>query len=310
MGIIVLIILLMMCTYQVRFTEAAVVTRFDRILADRGTEPGLHWKWPFIERVHKFDARLRTFESEFRQQSTRDQRSIVMTVFATWRIDDPSKFLEAVGPAADAGAVKIGDRLENAVNVVLKDYPLSALVNTDPQKTKLVEIEARILEGIQGQAETDYGISVNSVGIKRLNLPQIVTQAVFERMKKDREKTIKALEAEGRSEAQKITAEAEQQANKILVRAGTYARSIEALGEAEASRLYAVFEKNRELSDFLKMSETLLRILRNGQTTIVLDTNDMVPFNLMKKGDGDRISAAGRMDDTATAGPDSTDDDN
>ena len=88
MGIIVLIILLMMCTYQVRFTEAAVVTRFDRILADRGTEPGLHWKWPFIERVHKFDARLRTFESQFRQQSTRDQRSIVMTVFATWRIDD------------------------------------------------------------------------------------------------------------------------------------------------------------------------------------------------------------------------------
>ena len=141
-----------------------------------------------------------------------------------------------------------------------------------------------------------------------MNLPQTVTQAVFERMKKDREKTIKALEAEGRSEAQKITAEAEQQANKILVRAGTYARSIEALGEAEASKLYAVFEKNRELSDFLKMTETLLRILRNGQATIVLDAEEIAPFRLLKKGDGDRISDAGRTDDTATAGAGSTDD--
>lgn len=300
-AIVIMVILLMMCTYQVRFTQTAVVTRFDRIVDEiKPEEAGLHWKWPWpVERVRTFDARLKSFETEFRQQGTKDQRSIVLTVFATWRIDDARKFIEAVGPSEEAGAVKIEDRLNDVVNTVLKKHDLDELVNTDRTKTRFAAIEREFLEGIQEQIKQDYGIVVNSVGVKRLNLPQSVTQAVFARMKADRQKTIQELEAEGESRARQITSTAEQDANKILERARAYAKVIEARGEAEAAKYYKLFEENRELSDFLKKAESLLKIMRAGQTTVVIDAEEMSPFELLRP--GDKSSMASNPDGERTA---------
>lgn len=284
-GVVIAIIFMMMCSFQVRFTETAVVTRFDRIIHVIDAEDaGLHakWFWP-IDEVHRYDTRLRAFETEFRQQGTKDQRTIILTVFATWRVKDAAKFLKAVGPREEAGVDKIRDRLESAVSSVLQTHVLGELVNTDPAQMKIGQIEDEILAAIQADVLERYGIQVSSVGIKRFGLPESVTKEVFARMKEDRQKTIKQLEGEGDAEADKITADSQEKASKILARARAYAQQIRTSGELEVAKYYKFFEENRELSDFLKKRDTLLRIINAGQITLVLDAADITPFEFLRR---------------------------
>ncbi len=280
---IIVVILLMMCAFQVRFTETVVVTRFDKVLnVIEPNEAGFHWKlfWP-IDRVHRYDARLRSFETEFRQLGLQDQKTVVLTAYATWRIKDARRFLEAVG-REDAAATKIRDLLENQVSVVLRTHPLTNLVNTDPKQMKLAEIERAFLQGIERPAERNYGIQVVSVGIKRLGIPESVTKEVFARMKEDRQKEIKELAAEGVARSRQIRAEAEEKAQRIIARADAFAKRIEGQGDAQAATYYEVFARNRNLSDFLKKLETVQRIFESGQITLVLDAAKIAPFDLLK----------------------------
>ncbi|HVP13717.1 MAG TPA: protease modulator HflC [Phycisphaerae bacterium] len=282
--LILVVILLMMCAFQVRFTEAAVVTRLDKVKKVIGpSEAGFHWKYPWpIDRVHRYDARLRSFETEFRQIGTSDQKTVILTAYAQWRISDARRFLESVG-REDAAAKKIRDLLENQVSIVLRTHPLSQLVNTDPQQMQFSEIEHAFLTGIQGPANDNYGIQVVSVGIKRLGLPESVTREVFSRMKEDRQREIKELTAEGESIAKQIRSDAEEKSKRIMARAEAYAKTIEGQGDAQAATYYEVFARNPQLSDFLKKLETVQRIFEAGQITLVLDAAKIAPFDLIRE---------------------------
>ncbi|MBN2560590.1 MAG: protease modulator HflC [Phycisphaerae bacterium] len=306
--LVIVIIAFTMCAFQVRFTETAVVTQFDKIKrVIKPQDAGLHFKWPWpIDRVHRYDARLRSFETEFRQLGTQDQRTVVLTAYATWRIDDAEKLLKALG-REEAAAQKIRDLLENQVSVVLRTHPLSHLVNVREDEMKLAEIEQRFLAGIKDDAEKDYGIEIVSVGIKRLGIPESVTKEVFTRMKEDRQKTIKQLKAEGEAEATKILAQAEEISKKIRARADAYAKTIEGQGHAEAARYYKIFAENRRLSDFLKKLETIRRIFEAGQITLVMDADKVVPFDVLrgvgKPAEGDISTEAGASSSGQTPGP-------
>ena len=290
-ALVTAIIVFMMCAFQVRFTETVVVTRLaeiHRVIPPE--EAGLHFKWFWpIDELHRFDARLRSFETEFRQIGTKDQKTVILTAYATWRVADAERLLKSVG-REDTVAGKIRDLLENRVSDVLRTHELSELVNIDPEKIRYAEIEQSVLEGIQGTALQQYGVEVVSVGIKRLGLPEIVTREVFTRMKEDRQRTIKQLTAEGEAEARKIRAEAEEISQKILARAEAYAKTLEGQADAEAAKYYRTFAENRRLSDFLKKLETVRRIFEAGQITLVMDANEFVPFDVLR--DKSRASAA------------------
>ncbi len=312
LGVIV-VIASMMCAYQVRFTESVVVTRFDRPLETQPTEPGLYFKLPWpIERVHRFDTRLRTFETEFRQGATKDQQPVILTAYATWRIDDGLKFLESFPSESDAER-EIRSLLSNQVSLALKHFELSELVNTDPERMQLARFEAEVLDGADraesGEAAVEgmksatepFGIDVVSIGVKRLGLSESVTTNVFERMKAERDNVSKKLEAEGISEAQRIRDEARELSEMILARAKAYADKIRGQGEAEAAAYYAYFEENRELADFLKKLETVQEILKSGKMTLVLDADTIIPFELLSR--GAKSSAAATKDASSEAPP-------
>lgn len=283
-AIVVVIILFMMCAYQVRYTETAVLTRWDKIKRVIGPEDaGLHFKLPWpIDRVHTYDARLRTFETEFRQLGTQDQRTVVLTAYATWRVADAQLFLKSLD-REEVAEKRIRDMLESNVSNVLKQYDLEELVNVKPEKMKFNEIEAEFLGRIREQAKTVYGIEFVTVGIKRLNIPESVTKEVFARMKEDRQKTIKQLTAEGQAESKKIRAEADEISKKILARAEAYAKTIEGQGDAQAATYYRVFAENRKLSDFLKKLEAVRKIFDAGQMTLVMDAGKFMPFEILQE---------------------------
>ncbi len=296
-AVLIVVILCMMCAYQVRFNEHAVVTRFDEIKAEQPDGPGLHFKFPWpIDRVYRYDKRLRCFETEFRQAATEDQKTVILTAYATWRIDDPQKFLKSLG-REDAAASKIRDLLENQVQLVLRTHKFEQLVNVDEDKLRLQEIEALVLHGapaagpgaepmrggIQSAARDRYGVEIVSVGIKRLGLPETVTKDVFARMKEDRQKEIRRYEAEGAAEAQRIRAGAEETKNKIIARAEGYAKTLLGQADAEAAKYYKIFEQHREFSDFLKNIEATEEIFETGPSTVVLNVQDVPPLHVLDR---------------------------
>ncbi len=281
--VVVGILILAMTAHSVRFTETAVVTRFDRIRTEiPADQAGLIFTapWP-IERVHKFDSRLQTLETEFSQLSTEDQKTITVAAYTTWRIKDARTFFRSVGDQ-EAANPKIGDLLKNEVSNVLRRHPLSHLVNVDPAQMKFENVEREIRDAIAGDALKTYGIQVVSVGVKRLGVPESNTQEVFERMKADRKKESDRYIAEGDAEARKIRSDAERIAAKIIGRAGQYAKALRSEGNAIAATYYEELEKSERLSTFLKSLDALRTILRTGKSTIVIDSDTVFPFQLLK----------------------------
>lgn len=330
--LVLLVIACMMCAYQVGFTETVVITRFERPLEKQPIKPGLYFKLPWpIDRVHRYDTRLRTFETEFRQVAAKESEPLILTTYATWRIKDGLRFQNTKLSESQVTS-KIRGLVSNQVALALKRFSLSELVNVDPEKNRLSEFEHEILVGVpdtedaglgdaglsvKDAALKDFGVEVVSVGIKRFGLGEEVTKNVFERMKAERDNVAKRLEAEGTSEAQKIREEAREVENKISLRADAYAKKLRGQGEAEAAKYYQVFEENRALADFLKKLDTVEQILKAGKMTLVIDAGKIVPFDIFlnKKPAADASSSragnspavekeaesvAAREDDTAT----------
>ncbi|MFO0972349.1 MAG: protease modulator HflC [Phycisphaerae bacterium] len=300
---VVIVLLLAMTAHQVRFTETAVVTRFSRVQRVIPVDQaGLIFTapWP-IDSVHQYDARLRILTTDFSQLSTEDQKTVTVSAYATWRIADAERFLRAVGVEEGADA-KIGDLLKNEISNVLRRHPLADLVNVDPAKMRFDAVEKEVRESVAGQCMQTYGIEVVTVGIQRLGLPESNTREVFERMKADRQKESNALVAEGDARAKQIRADADQVASRILTRSRAYAKKLRAEGDARAAQYFAELQKSEEFSAFLKSLEALRSILQSGKTTIIIDANRTIPFNLLtdtqtKPG----AAAAPRQDSDTTA---------
>jgi len=279
-GILLLIFLSMLFTFQVRQTEVAVVTTFGRY-SRSVTDPGfrLRLPWP-IQKVFKFDRRLHTFESKYDQSITRDQINILAKVYVGWSIAGNARtFLERFNGDIAAVERTLEPVIRDAKSVVLGTHIFSDLISTNEAALKFDEIESEILERVQGRAREDYGIEIQLLGLKQLGLPDSITTTVFQRMRAERERLSKKYQAEGEKEAKMIRAEADGAANEILANAQAQAARILGDAEVQAQEDYRVFEKNPELAVFLFQLRALEESLKE-KSHLILD-QQTPPFNLL-----------------------------
>ena len=165
-------------------------------------------------------------------------------------------------------------------NIVGK-HPFSHFVSTDTNQLKFAEIEREIIEAVRPKAEKNYGISVQFLGIKKLGLPESVTQKVFERMQAERQREIAKLLADGDAEASRIRSEADLARNKILAAADGQATQIRGEADAAASGSLQVFNKAPELALFLLKLNSLVESLKERATLILDDRTP--PFDLLTR---------------------------
>ncbi len=292
LGILVAVIFLAaLVTFQVDETEYALVMTFGRpkMTVKNGRrvpvvyQAGLHWKWPYpIDRVWRHDNRLQCYElkrGQVEQIQTADKYQVIVTTFVLWKIGDPLKFMMSVRTTQEAER-KLDEVVRNSRNTVLGKHNLDELINTDPAKIHLTDIEHEILASIRPVALKEYGIDVEYLGFKHLGFPEAVSAKVFERMRAERKRQSEKYLAEGKRDAQKIRADADLQASEILTEAEAKAKQIRAEGDQEAAQYYAVFQKDPQLATFLRKLDSLSKILTK-KTTLVLDTNTP-PFDLLK----------------------------
>jgi len=283
--------LVYMCSFTVRFTEAAVVTTFGQADAeDVITEPGLRFKWPApIQSTTVYDVRSRFLQTRSETQQTADDRQIVVEAFLAWRVKDPllfyQRFRGSSGTSArehyDNAQKQLTDLLRSAMSEVSK-YRLGDLFAADIEQSRLAQLEKDILTRLReppargGSNVEQYGVDVVIVGINSVVLPEETTKQVFERMRENRKRLAAKAESEGQALATAIRSEAENSAKRIREFAKYRADQIRNRGDEEAAPYFKALQEDPDLAVFLNE----LQLLREGfgrQTTLVLPQSMALP---------------------------------
>jgi len=269
-------------SFQVRQSEVVVVTRFGKPTRTL-TEPGLKARLPWgIEMVHRFDQRVQNFEDKFTEGLTTNGFNLLISVYVGWKITDPMaffpKFAGSAEPIAEAEKVLQG-LLSNAKLAVVGQHPLSDFVSANPEANKFTAIENEILAALQSQVRlNNYGLQIEFLGLKKLGLPESVTQSVFEQMTSERTVLPAKLQSEVETEAQNIRSDAERRAAELVISAESEATQIRGKGEAEAAKSLTIFQQNPELANFIFRLNALEASLKE-RSTLIFDQRTP-PFDL------------------------------
>ena len=282
-AVLVVIFALLLFTFQVRQSEVAVLTTFGKPAANNIDQPNLYFKWPWpIQQVYRFDQRVQNFEDKYSENLTADNTMLLTSVYVGWRISDAKEFFpKFAGGSVEAAQRQLETMLRSAKAAVIGKHNLFDFVNADPKQLKLEAIEDEIKTAVQNQLATqNYGISIDFLGIKKLGLPESVTQTVFDRMKSERQVLISEAQFQGEAEATKIKSAAERQAADVIANANADATRIEGAGVAEAAKTLSVFQQNPELAIFQLQLEALKSSL-NQKSTLIFDERTP-PFSLFQ----------------------------
>ena len=284
-GLLLIIIFgLWLFVFQVRTTEVAVVTTFGNPTRPL-TEPGAYLKWPWpIQKVWSFDKRTQNFEDKLTEGLTRDNFNLLTSVYVGWKITNPTaffpKFVSLANPIGEAER-QLEQLLGNAKSAVIGKHPLSDFISATDNGTNFMAIENEILAALQSQVRANnYGLDIEFLGIKKLQLPPNVSQSVFDRMTSERKVLADKLQYEGEAEAQKIRSDAERRAVEMLYNAEAQATQIKGIGEAQAAKSLAVFQQNPELASFLFRLNALEGSLK--ERSILIFDQHTPPFDLFR----------------------------
>jgi membrane protease subunit HflC len=279
-AVLLAIFVLLLFLFQVRQTEVAVVTTFGKATRDAGPGAHLRWPWP-IQKVYKFDQRVHSLESRFEQVLTSDGYNLLIAVYVGWRINDPKQFFPRFGDSVSKAEESLGDLVRNTYSGVVGQHRFSHFISTDEKELQFVQIEKEMLDKLQADARANnYGVEVRFLGIKKLGLPESVTEAVFEQMRRERQLQVTKIQSEGERQASDIRSAADAESAKLLADADAQATGIRALGESAAAKSFEVFKQAPELANFVLQLQALEAFLKD-KTVLVLDTQTS-PLNLLK----------------------------
>ena len=279
--ILLVVFVLLLFTFQVRTTEVSVVTTFGKPTRPI-TQPGLYFQWPWpIQKHHNFDQRIHNFESKFEQVLTSDGYNLLVMVYVGWKIDEPELFFPRFNGSPTRAEENLEGLVRNAYSGVVGKHPFSQFISTDEKELKFVEIEKEMLEKIQADVRTNhYGLEVRFLGIKKLGLPESVTQLVFERMQSERALQEGKIRDEGTRLSEEIRSRANLESATMLAQADAEATKIRGLGQSKAAESLKTFEQDPALANFLQKLEGLESFLKE-RTTLLLDESTS-PLDLLK----------------------------
>lgn len=285
-------------TYVIDEKEQAIVLQFGDPVGEPITEPGLHFKAPFIQEVRRFDQRLLVWDGAPNQIPTAGREFISIDTTARWRIVDPLKFLQSVTNETGAQS-RLDDIIDSVVRDNISGSDLTEIVRSadwevteeqlekvgvpvdegEKQLTKEVQkgrqqITREILREAQ-QRMPQYGIELVDVRIKRLNYIPNVRQQVFNRMISERQRIAERFRSEGQQEAETIRGETQKQLDQIQSAAQREAETIRGRADAEAAQIYNdVYGQMPEFYRFYRTLESYQNTLTEDTTLIIGTDSD------------------------------------
>jgi membrane protease subunit HflC len=262
LGLLLVVIVGYMSLFTVAQTEQTIVLQFGKPV-DVVTDPGLHFKAPWNS-VINIDKRILDLENPSQEAIASDQKRLVVDAFARYRIKDALRFYQSVG-SIQAANIQLTTLLNAALRRVLGEVTFINVVRDDREK-----LMQRIRDQLDHEAD-GYGIQVVDVRIRRADLPEQNSQAVYQRMKTEREREAAEFRAQGGQKAQEIRSKADREATVIEAEAKSQAEQIRGVGDAERNRLFAeAYGKDADFFAFYRSMTAYENGLRANDTRFLL----------------------------------------
>lgn len=302
--VVVVLALLLMSMFVIPEGERGIVIRFGRVLKDNNDisriyEPGLHFKMPMFDRVKTLDARIQTMDGRSDRFVTSEKKDVIIDSYVKWRIEDFGQFYLATGGGNTLTAEallerKVTDVLRSEIGAreikqivsgprnsdVLPDSPDSDVVTTEAAKQALEidgqrdQIMENVLEDTRQSAMKDLGVRVVDFRMKKINLPDEISESIYRRMRAERESVARKHRSQGREKAEVIKAQAELEVATILAEADKTARVTRGGADARAAKIYAdAYNKDPEFFGFLRSLRAYEKSFSQKSDILVLDPN-------------------------------------
>jgi len=246
--------------------QTAVMLKFGRVVTT-DIQPGLHWKWPIINDVKIFDARILTSRTQTQRFLTIEKKGMIVDYFVKWRIFDVGKYYTATNgdevSADQAIARPVNEGLRNEIG----ERTLQEVVSGQRD-----ELMATLIERVSKEAKERLGVEIKDVRVKRIDLPEDVSESVFNRMKAEREQEAREHRSEGKELAEAIRADADRQA--VVVQADAYkeAEQLRGDGDAKATQIYAsAYSKDPEFYSFVRSLSAYKQTFKSRNDVLLVD---------------------------------------
>jgi len=250
--------------FTVEQTEKVLVAQFGHVvrLIDK---PGLNFKIPLIQNVIVFDNRLLNVELPGEEIILGDQRRLIVDSFTVFRVTDPLRFYQAIGPVPDGIRGRLNSIVTSSLRRVMGSRTLLDVLSADRE-----EIMALIARQVNTEMQS-FGVSIVDLRIRRADLPEENTQAVLARVQSERQRVASQARAEGAEASARIRADAEKERTVLLADAQSTADRVRGEGEAEATNIFAKsFGKDPQFFSLWRTLDGYREALGNGNTRLVL----------------------------------------
>lgn len=251
--------------FTVQQGDTALVFRFGEIVkAD--IEPGLHFKTPFVNNVRKFDARLQTLDAEPERYLTSEKKNLLVDSFVKWRIVDAKKFYTTMNGDIRQANLRLAQIIKDGLRAEFGSRTVQEVISQD-RKMMVRDIEANTSKSV-----ASFGIDVVDVRIKRVDLPQDVSESVYQRMEAERNRVAKDLRSQGAEAAERIRADADRQRTVIKADAFRDAETIRGEGDGKAAEIYAeAYSQDSEFYAFYQSLNAYQDTFRDKSDVMIVD---------------------------------------
>ena len=248
--------------------ERAVLLEFGAVKrADIG--PGLHFKWPFINDVRKFDGRVLTSDAPPERFLTLEKKAVIVDSFAKYRIENVAIYYTATSGDEGLAEQLLKQRINTGLRNEISSRTLYEVVSGE--RDQLMQVLTTELNDVTKQ---ELGVSVIDVRVKRIDLPPEVSQSVYDRMNTERDIEAREHRAKGQELAVGISADAEKQREVILASAYSESEKIRGEGDAQAASIYAsAFTKDREFYKFYRSMDAYKNSFSSKSDVLLIDTD-------------------------------------
>ena len=295
-GLVLILVVLSSATYQVHETNQVIITQFGQPIGGAKTEPGLHFKVPFIQKTNYFEKRFLEWDGSPNQVPTKDKRFIWVDTYARWRIVDPLRFFQRLRDERGAQS-RLDDILDGETRNSVARYDLIELVRSNNRNPDDVlvesEEEAAILEGIEmgrgqiaaeilatsAQRTADFGIELLDLRLKRINYVEEVQQDVFARMIAERQRIAEEFRSEGEGEAARIAGERDLELLRIQSEAYRAAEELRGVADGTATAVYGdAYNSDPDFYAFTKSMETYEATMDSTTMFILGTDNELLKY--------------------------------
>ena len=298
---IVVVFLLWSSVYTLAETEQAILTQFGKPISGAITEPGLHFKVPFIQMVHRFDKRWLEFDGDANQIPTKDKKYIWVDCYARWRIKDPLRFYEAVADER-GGQTRLDDIVDGQTRNAVAGYDLIELVRSSNREFEvtgelegigaaeaMVPIEtgrekiAREILAKSAEITPQFGIELEDLRFKRINYTESVQAKVFDRMISERRRIAERSRSEGQGRAAEIRGQMQRDVLAATSMGYRTAQELKGTADGKATAVYArAYSKDADFYQFWRTMDTLEASLDDKAWLILSTDSELLKY--MKSG--------------------------